>query len=412
MRGNVFFLLIIAACTWKGMGIKFHIAPMQGYTDCHLRYMYRLLSPDAVLWSEMLKPKDIFDVTDHKLEKLLTRGAEQHISRNASCVLQLGGDNVDDLIACIVAAKPFGYTQFDLNCGCPSIETNAHFGAALMQRPDDVAYIIDKMAATAGGVPVSVKCRIGVHNSYKTMKPDVYEHLLEFVSRVTESGSCRDVTVHARAAVLQGLSPERNREVPPLRYDFVDKLVVAMPHLRVTLNGGISSCAEVFDHAGTGLDGVMAGRWCLRSPLEVVRMHSMDAIEEERLVMAALSSYGDYALAEIGSRRRVEWPDVLAPLCILFNSLERLDGAELDAKDMRLSSQRMRYLIEILLPVLSAMDVTGKLTRDINEISGALYGESIDTYPTKKVKKLLIMLSGKKLLSKLKGNSEEVLRSL
>jgi tRNA-dihydrouridine synthase A len=265
------FLLVLLIVVTIG-GLEFHVAPMQGYTDRHLRYLYRLLVPQATMWSEMLKPKDLLGASSDKRLKLLSRGQEERLG--GDCVLQLGGDDADELVQVIQLARSFGYSQFDLNCGCPSIETNAHFGASLMKRAHDVAELVERMAA-ASFTPVSVKCRIGVHDTVGEITEDRYESLRSFVEIITASGAVRRVVVHARSAVLQGMSPSSNRQVPPLRYDHVLCLAQEFPHLDVTLNGGIASLVQVQSHMSSGLAGVMCGRWCLSSPFDLLQLRSM-----------------------------------------------------------------------------------------------------------------------------------------
>lgn len=198
---------------------QFHVAPLQGYTDCHLRYLYRLLSPRAVLWSEMLKPQELLESSPRRQDLLLTRGKEFELAQGAPCVLQLGDNDAERLVESARRGLQHGYTQIDLNVGCPSTKTDAKFGCNLMKDGGVlVADLVDRLAeATQGRVPVSVKCRIGVHATSKEVCEDRYGDLHGFVARVTASGAVQDVVVHARSGVLQGISPSKNREVPPLR---------------------------------------------------------------------------------------------------------------------------------------------------------------------------------------------------
>jgi tRNA-dihydrouridine synthase A len=203
--------------------LKFHIAPLQGYTDHHLRYLYRLMAPSAVLWTEMLKPEDLFSASSRKQHLLLTRGREINLHERwrspRECVLQLGGNDPDALIVAAKEVLEHGYTQIDLNCGCPSAKTDANFGCSLMRDGGVlVSRLTDHLAEiTEGKIPISVKCRIGIHETFDARVEDSYDSLHRFVSTVTKSGSVKDVIVHARSGILQGFSPSKNREIPPLR---------------------------------------------------------------------------------------------------------------------------------------------------------------------------------------------------
>lgn len=198
---------------------RFHVAPLQGYTNHHFRYFLRTLSPDAVLWSEMLKPLELFEASPRRQEQLLTRGKEGTISNfECPCVLQLGDDDADRLAAVSILGLRHGYTQLDLNVGCPSTKMNAGFGCSLMRDGGDtVAGLVERMSkVTKGNVPISVKCRIGVQESSSTAYIDEYQSLRRFVERIVGSGNVKEVVVHARRGIL-GLSPSKNRLAPPLR---------------------------------------------------------------------------------------------------------------------------------------------------------------------------------------------------
>ena len=202
-----------------GLSFQFHVAPLQGYTDHHLRYLYRLLSSEAVLWSEMLKPQDLLESNPRRQQLLLTRGRELELAAGAPCVLQLGDNDAERLVQSAAMGIYHGYTSIDLNVGCPSAKTDANFGCSLMTDGGLlVANLVDRLAeATQGEIPVSVKCRVGVHETSERVTEDNYNDLYSFVSRVTKSGAVKDVVVHARSGILQGLSPSKNRQVPPLR---------------------------------------------------------------------------------------------------------------------------------------------------------------------------------------------------
>ena len=173
--------------------VKFHIAPMQCYTNRHLRDLLGRLCPAAVLWTEMEKTTDLAtEAARHR--RLWHRQTERHV------VLQLGGDDPKQLAAAARHAARYGYAEVNLNCGCPSVEAGgADFGAALMRRPDATRRMLEEMAAAAGGVPVSLKCRVGTHErpvAGAAPPVDEYEPLAEFVQAVSHSGAVRRSEFH------------------------------------------------------------------------------------------------------------------------------------------------------------------------------------------------------------------------
>ena len=222
----------------------FCIAPMMDHTDRHFRYFLRVLSPHAWLFTEMVTTGAVLH---GDVESLLGfDSAEQPIA------LQLGGSDPDDLSRCAAIAQDCGYDEVNLNVGCPSSRVSAgRFGACLMKEPLRVA---DCVAAMQGKVhiPVTVKCRIGVG------RQDTEAALMEFVRTVAEAG-CQTFYVHARIAVLSGLSPKQNRMIPPLNHERVWALKREFPHLTIVINGGIRSVEEVQRHLSQ-VDGVMVGR--------------------------------------------------------------------------------------------------------------------------------------------------------
>jgi tRNA-dihydrouridine synthase A len=229
---------------------RFCVAPMMDWTDRHCRVFHRLLSRHARLYTEMVTTGALIhgDVPRH-----LDFNAEEH-----PVALQLGGSEPDDLAHCARLAERWGYDEVNLNCGCPSerVQRGA-FGACLMAEPQLVRDCVKAMA-DAVSIPVTVKHRIGID------KTDSYEFVRDFVGTVAEGGASVFI-VHARSAWLKGLSPKENREVPPLRYEFAQRLKVDFPGFTIVLNGGIDE-AEKVDQALGDLDGVMIGRHAYHEP--------------------------------------------------------------------------------------------------------------------------------------------------
>ncbi|MGK7928744.1 MAG: tRNA dihydrouridine(20/20a) synthase DusA [Spirulina sp.] len=226
------------------------IAPMMERTDRHFRYFMRQITRDALLYTEMVTTAAILH---GDREKLLGFSPEEQ-----PLVLQVGGDNREDLVTCAKIAEDWGYDEVNLNVGCPSSRVQSgHFGACLMLQPETVARGVEAMQK-AVSIPVTVKHRIGVDDR------DRYEDLREFVRIVAEAG-CRRFTVHARKAWLQGLSPKENRTIPPLRYGDVHRLKQEFPHLIVEINGGFTHWQQVKAQL-SHVDAVMIGRAAYDNP--------------------------------------------------------------------------------------------------------------------------------------------------
>lgn len=229
---------------------RLSVAPMMEWTDRHCRVFLRAITKRTLLYTEMVHSGAI-----------LRGDAERHLGHDPvehPLALQLGGSDPDDLAAAARQGAEFGYDEINLNVGCPSERVSAgRFGACLMAEPELVRDCIAAMA-DAVDIPVTVKSRIGIDDQ------DSYEAFAAFVGTVAESG-CRTFVVHARKALLSGLSPRENREIPPLRYDCVARIKADFPDLEVILNGGVGSLDAAEEHLTT-LDGVMIGRAAYHDP--------------------------------------------------------------------------------------------------------------------------------------------------
>ncbi|VVP67768.1 tRNA-dihydrouridine(20/20a) synthase [Pseudomonas fluorescens] len=229
---------------------RFSVAPMMDWTDRHCRFFLRLLSRHTLLYTEM--------VTTGALLNGDAQRFLQHDAAEYPLALQLGGSVPADLAACARLAQTSGYDEVNLNVGCPSDRVqNNMIGACLMGHPALVADCVKAML-DAVEIPVTVKHRIGINGR------DSYDELCDFVGQVRDAG-CRSFTVHARIAILEGLSPKENREIPPLRYDVAARLKTDFPDLEFVLNGGIKTLEECEAHLQT-FDGVMLGREAYHNP--------------------------------------------------------------------------------------------------------------------------------------------------
>lgn len=228
----------------------FCIAPMMDWTDRHCRFFHRGLTRHALLYTEMVTADAILHGDRGRL--LGFDAAEQPLA------LQLGGSDPSKLAAAARIGADLGYTEINLNVGCPSDRVQeGRFGACLMAEPELVANCVAAMAE-AVSVPVTVKCRIGIDDQ------DAEADLQHFIAAVSGAG-CRTFIVHARKAWLKGLSPKENREIPPLDYNRVYRLKAARPDLTIIINGGIESLAACEEHL-RHVDGVMLGRAAYQDP--------------------------------------------------------------------------------------------------------------------------------------------------
>ncbi len=267
------------------------VAPMMDWTDRHCRAFHRLLSAEALLYTEMV-----------------TSAAVQHGDRDrllgfsvkdeGRVALQLGGADPQELARAARIGEDFGYVEINLNCGCPSDRVQSgRFGACLMAEPDLVAECIAAMKA-ATRLPVTVKCRIGIDQQ------DPAEALPRFVEKVVAAG-VDGVIVHARKAWLQGLSPKENRNVPPLDYQLVRELKSAYPALPLTINGGILNLDAALEQLEV-MDGVMIGRAAYESPaiLAGVDRRIYGVARPDPDLFSVVERFADYAgrMAASGER--------------------------------------------------------------------------------------------------------------
>ncbi|QTN37549.1 tRNA dihydrouridine(20/20a) synthase DusA [Cognatishimia activa] len=228
---------------------------MMDWTDRHCRFLHRLLSRETLLYTEMVTAPAL--VRGGALH-LLDYSQEEH-----PVALQLGGSDPAELAQAAKMGADAGYDEINLNVGCPSDRVQSGtFGAVLMRQPDLVADCVAAMQ-DAVDVEVTVKCRIGVDDQ----EPE--EILPQFLETIARRGITR-LTIHARKAWLQGLSPKENRDIPPLDYPLVHRMKAQFPELHLSINGGIATLDEALLHLEAGLDGVMIGRAAYHSPSDIL----------------------------------------------------------------------------------------------------------------------------------------------
>jgi tRNA-dihydrouridine synthase A len=283
------------------------VAPMMDWTDRHCRYFLRCISPNVLLYTEMITAMALLR---GDRERLLRFDPAEH-----PVALQLGGSEPDDLAVAARLGEQYGYDEINLNCGCPSDKVQrGSFGACLMAEPARVADCVAAMRS-AVRIPVTVKMRIGTvtggtaQTAADVQKFDAadYDALCGFVAAVAQAG-CEVAIVHARKAVLGGWSPKDNRDVPPLRYDAVWRLRQDFPALTMIVNGGVRRAEEavaMLEHC----DGVMLGREAYHRPLvlaEIDRLLASGSSDSPPVsVGAVLNRMADYAELEMSRGERL-----------------------------------------------------------------------------------------------------------
>ena len=292
-----------------GTGPRFSVAPMMDWTDRHCRAFLRCFSPRALLYTEMITAAAI--LRGDRARLLQFSPEEQPVA------LQLGGSSPAELALAARAGEQAGYQEINLNCGCPSDRVSSGaFGACLMEEPARVAECVAAMRAVVG-VPVTVKMRIGVVNRQRDGGHDAraamlrfdeadYARLSEFTRQILAAG-CATLIVHARKAVLGGLSPHENRTVPPLRFDVVRRLREEFPGVPLSVNGGIRT-AEAAVEAVQWCDSVMIGREAYHRPYLLAALQAALYPADHWAAPSpaeVLDRMGEYAARELAAGERL-----------------------------------------------------------------------------------------------------------
>lgn len=299
----------------KGSVGRYSVAPMMDVTDRHFRYLARLISQRATLWTEMVVDRTI-------IHNEMARELELRLPPCSNpTVLQLGGSEPETLATACQLAAEHKYVEVNLNCGCPSpkVAGKGCFGAALMKEPKNVAAMLRSMRnALPKHMEVSVKHRLGVDDCAD------YEDTHKFVKTVSEMAEVKHFVVHARAALLNGINPKQNREIPPLRHENVFRLVDEFPHLQFSINGGIRDVSHAKDLLDMGVAGVMVGRAVRDNPWRAMAdvdnlIYGVDRVTSRREVVQRYCEYADEEHANNGCPQRV----LVKPMLNLFHGEPR-----------------------------------------------------------------------------------------
>jgi tRNA-dihydrouridine synthase A len=281
----------MSASDLKYKAYRFSVAPMMEWTDRHCRFFHRLLTRRALLYTEMVTTGAVLFGPRERL--LGFDAAEQPVA------LQLGGSDPRQLADCARVGADFGYSEINLNVGCPSDRVqDGRFGACLMAEPELVGDCVAAMKA-AVPVPVTVKCRIGIDNQDP-------EQSLDALTATIKAAGVDALIVHARKAWLQGLSPRENRDIPPLDYDRVYRLKRAHPDLVISINGGVTDLAEAREHL-RHVDGVMMGRAAYQEPWRLLAVDSELFGDVARFdsLKAAIEAFLPYVERELAQGTRL-----------------------------------------------------------------------------------------------------------
>ena len=322
---------------------SYRIAPMMGWTTRHYRYFFRLICKKAQLYTEMLTTGAILN--SRQRERLLRFDASEK-----SLGIQLGGGVAAELAQAAKIVEPYGYSEINLNVGCPSDSVqSACFGAILFKNPRCVADCIAQMCASVK-LPITVKTRIGVDDH------ESYDYLAEFIQQVSLAG-CQTFIIHARKAWLQGLSPKENREIPPLNYQWVYHIKRDFPHLTIVLNGGIEDLSAAQAHLHQ-VDGVMLGRAAWHNPYLFAELDQLLSPQESWVIpsrMAIVLAYLPYLEKAFMSGENLT--HLIQPLLGLFHGVA--GGRRWRQKLSEILQQRNHLLVNIK-DVLIALEASNK----------------------------------------------------
>lgn len=286
------------------------IAPMIDWTNTHFRVFMRLIAPKALLYTEMLTPQAVIN----NPQRALAFQPNEH-----PLAIQLGGSHPDSLVQAGCLAEKLGFSEINLNLGCPSDRVQAgQFGACLMAQPHLVVDCIHALKQ-ALKIPITVKIRLGIDNQ------DSYEFFANFVNAMAEAGSDK-IIIHARKAWLHGLNPKQNRTIPPICYEYVYQIKKNYPLLPIVLNGNIIETISLPYHM-QHVDGVMVGRLACNDPYRLAQFHKYFYPECALLTRAeVIERYLAYVTAQFGLK---------VPLSILLKPLFNINHQQSHAKSWK-----------------------------------------------------------------------------
>jgi tRNA-dihydrouridine synthase A len=314
---------------------KFCVAPMMGYTTPHARKLYRILSKKAFLFTEMIASKTMLHSLNRDL--IIENDSENPIA------LQVGGSEIEDLAKCAKIAKIYNYDEINLNVGCPSKAVQkGNFGACLMKNKVLVRNCLEAMKKSSD-IEVSIKCRIGLGKEFN------YDFFSEFIYEIIKS-DIKIIYVHARNAILNGISPKGNRTIPPLNYEFVKRIKKDYPNIKFILNGGIDSINSAYK-LSKEYDGVMVGRLIQNNPFCLTKVDKkiFNTDGEENFNEKIISDYFNYIKPKIKNEAIFR---LLSPLLQIFFGLPDSKKLKIEINE-RIRNKEIENLEFLLLKFIS-----------------------------------------------------------
>ena len=286
----------------KEISRKFCVAPMMGYTTPYARKLYRILSNNSFLFSEMIATKSL--IYSKSRENIIDNDCNNPVA------LQVGGSEIYELIEASKIAIDYNYDEINLNVGCPSKAVQkGSFGACLMKDKILVRNCIE--ALQNDKIEATLKCRLGLGRELN------YEFFEEFIDVISKTG-IKIIYVHARNAILSGISPQANRSIPPLNYNFVRKIKNKFPNITFILNGGIDNLDKA-ESLLKEFDGVMVGRLIKNNPFILKEVDKKIFKEKNKLIdESIINNYFEYIKPKLGFESIFR---LLSPLLSIFFSV-------------------------------------------------------------------------------------------
>ena len=322
----------------KEISRKFCVAPMMGYTTPYARKLYRILSNNSFLFSEMIATKSL--IYSKSRENIIDNDSNNPVA------LQVGGSEIEDLTKASKIAIDYNYDEINLNVGCPSKAVQkGSFGACLMREKILVRNCIE--ALQNDKIEATLKCRLGLGRELN------YEFFDEFIDEISKSG-IKFIYVHARNAILSGISPQGNRTIPPLSYDFVKRIKNKYPNITFILNGGINNLAKA-ENLLKEFDGVMVGRLIKNNPFILKEVDKKIFKENSKLIdESIINNYFEYIKPKLGFESIFR---LLSPLLSIFFSVPHSKSYKSKINDY-MKDQKINLIEDLLIKFVSERNLS------------------------------------------------------
>ena len=322
----------------KEISRKFCVAPMMGYTTPYARRLYRILSNNSFLFSEMIATKSL--IYSKSRENIIDNDFDNPVA------LQVGGSEIEDLIKASKIAIDYNYDEINLNVGCPSKAVQkGSFGACLMRDKILVRNCIE--ALQNDKIEATLKCRLGLGKELN------YEFFEEFIDEISKTG-IKFIYVHARNAILSGISPQGNRTIPPLNYDFVKKIKNKYPNITFILNGGINNLDKA-ENLLKEFDGVMVGRLIKNNPFILKEVDKKIFKEKNKLIdESIINNYFEYIKPKLGFESIFR---LLSPLLSIFFSVPHSKIYKSKINDY-MKDQKINLIEDLLIKFVSEKNLS------------------------------------------------------